>query len=117
MTITEVLNSAADKIERDGWWRGSINEEIVGSNPTCAGLALSDCSRSVTHRATRDGDTWWKTTKFFAQFIDPSFDSRSEVAISAIYAWNDRQPDGETVVRTLRAAAKAAETLNVSVDV
>lgn len=111
MTITEVLNSAADKIERDGWWGGFIGEEVRGSNPTCAGLALSDCSRVTEY--DRDTEVWWKTTKFFVQFIDPDFDDRSEVATSAIYAWNDRQPDGETVVATLRAAAKAAEKLNV----
>jgi hypothetical protein len=94
MTPTEVLNHAADLIERDGWWNGQGQTPIAGGGgPLCAVMALDEV---LARDATAP--------------IDETFDALDAfigIGEGWIEDWNDRQPNGATVCAALRACAKS----------
>lgn len=92
-TIAQMLRSAAEYIEANGWWNG---EEGDGARPgdginapTCAALAIS-------------GPGEFEATDFLTEFLGLD-------TLSGVYDWNDAQANGEAVIAKLREAAAAAE--------
>jgi hypothetical protein len=96
MNIHDTLMAAADRIETVGWWNGG--EQGGG---TCAANAIGYVGRSgkvpelvAAHRHLADhiGVGSWGIVR-------------------TITDWNDAQPDGATVVATMRAAAATSLTV------
>ena len=111
MEAWEVLERAADKIERDGWAQGDkdgvIPRESVGH---CA-------STAITETCYGKDDTWLVEASMFGVMTEA--ESALEVAIggndiSSIFEWNDEPGrTAEEVIAMLRACAaslKAART-------
>jgi hypothetical protein len=88
MSPADVLNQAADLIERDGWWNGK--GEVPEDGPACALMAINGVCR-------RAEDPFEVASNAMRKFI-----GNSQLA-----NWNDAQPDGATVCAALRACARS----------
>jgi hypothetical protein len=85
---SEILNKAADLIERDGWWSQNPRAPRGGVRPQCASNAISDVTSDIT-----------------AQYAFSTY-LTGEASLSAIWDWNDADDRTATeVVEALRAAA------------
>lgn len=92
-SIADTLNKAADLIEERGWWDGTGDFPKLRVGPTCAGLAIREAQNYEP---------------LLAPVISEAGEFLTDYLGSRIPRWNDAQPDGETVVSTLRAAALTA---------
>jgi hypothetical protein len=88
MTTPEVLRAAADHIERAGWWDGS---SYRGAFKSCAVQAINVC-------------TMRESVEVYQSAMDAFI---AHIGGQMIAHWNDRQPDGATVCKALRACADA----------
>lgn len=97
MTIADTLNRAADQIEEDGWWPGWGREPMrsPSSNSVCA-------VQAIYRLGVTDRD---EALLFFRHYVKTE---PGVACLEDIFDWNDAQPDAETVIATLRAAAVVA---------
>jgi hypothetical protein len=90
MSPADVLNQAADLIEREGWWNGQgFMPEGPEPHKRCAVMAIDDLSYH--------GDVT-------EELLDRV---RLRLGCQSIADWNDRQPDGATVCAALRECARS----------
>lgn len=89
MNTSEVLDLAADEIEREGWWDG---RDTCGRH--CAATAISKAG----------SDAWspahWALLAYLDLGEGSAWDDPSE-----IFDWNDSRESAAEVIETLRAAA------------
>lgn len=93
MQVHEVLNKAADILERDGWCQRSGRGE---SGERCSTSAISD--------ATPLGDdlTFHTARRVFQKYV-----WRNHAEVKLVYEWNDEpERTKEQVIDALRACAR-----------
>lgn len=113
MKVSEILDKAADVIERRGWWQGDympdINERqrrdvTVDSCPVCLLGGLNVAVGNAPDEPIHDKSNPDAFAAAFALAVHLDI-PLSVSATSLGDDWNDRQRTAEEVVRELRAAA------------
>lgn len=109
MKTSEILDKAADVIERNGWvqdeWYEFGRAEDPRDCPVCAGGGL-DVAAGYDPGEPDDIPALSAAVKAFAAHVDPAFDPAAQGGYGTVAGWNDEPGrTAEEVVRELRAAA------------
>src|SRR5690348_15593602 len=109
MEAWEVLERAADKIERDGWGQASASSDTRPNGPGCALNALAAVSEVPDIYYNKGAVAWEAAVSAMARALGSEDDTRR-----SIWHWNDaagRTKDEVTsVMRAVAASLKAART-------
>lgn len=109
MKTSEILDRAADLIERNGWtrdeWYKRRRAEDPRDCPVCAGGAL-DAAAGCDPGEPEYSPALIAAIGAFAARVDPAFDPAAAYGYGTVANWNDAPGrTAEDVVRELRAAA------------
>lgn len=118
--VADILDKAADIIERQGWTQGDWYQELPVPPEDCPVCAGGGINVATDHAPDDDGYTYDERDEAFRAFahhVDPDQANKSEEGdyldawISAIGEWND-DPERtiEQVVAALRACAANLRT-------
>lgn len=103
MNTNEILIKAAERLRTRGWFGGNTRERIGAE---CAMIAISE----VSQEGVSYGDKEWVDRRTEArdkllEFVGVEPNDND----SALWNWNDAQPNGETVINAMLGAAGVAK--------
>lgn len=111
ITNKQLFEDAAEIITARGWWNGSVNTNRVAGT-TCVALAIEAATKlpkeDITYRDIEAPIIVLAKELGWYEGMHRAGTHNNVTAIgpySYVTKWNDRQPDGETVVAKLREVA------------
>lgn len=106
MLASDILDEAANRIEKYGWFRTVQNTiHSYPKNKDKNAHATHECAFVAITRAEGGGRLILDVEQKLVNHIDPKFHSSVD-DFYTITKWNDAQPNAANVIRKLRSVAK-----------